>query len=144
MSVKRLFSSLVLIGIAIVAIRIDWLCALLISILAGLGLYEFFSVVEKKGLKVYRYLGLIIGLLIPLSVTFRFELTKRWEFFFIIGLLVIIYILQLFRKDSTGAKNRLASEGVQRNRVRGTTLVVASANESRCDIPIRPVGMSRW
>lgn len=103
MSVKRLLSSLVLIGIAIVAINIDWLCALVISILAGLGLYEFFTLVEKKGLKVYRYLGLIIALLIPLSVTFRFELTKRWELLFIIGVLVIIYILQLFRKDSTGA-----------------------------------------
>jgi len=48
------------------------------------GLYEFFSLVEKKGVRVYKYFGTIVGIIIPLSIFYRFELTKGWELLFVV------------------------------------------------------------
>jgi phosphatidate cytidylyltransferase len=67
------------------------------------GLYEFFSLVEKKGVPVYKYFGTVVGLIIPLSIFYRFELTKGWELLFIVIGLISLFVLQIVKKDSSQA-----------------------------------------
>ncbi len=70
-------------------------------ILAALN--EFFALVELKGIMIERWIGLGIGLLIPLSIYHEFEPTKGWELFFMLVAFLSLFILQLRRKDSSQA-----------------------------------------
>ncbi len=69
----------------------------------GIGLYEFFTLVEKKGIFIYKYVGIILGLLVPLAIYNEFELTKGWELTFIVTACLFLFILQFTRKDSSQA-----------------------------------------
>jgi len=82
---------------------INWVFGTLVIFLIASGLYEFFNLIEKKGIKIYKYFGVGIGIIIPLSIYNKFELTKSWELFFIVLLFFIIFLLQFTRKDNRGA-----------------------------------------
>ncbi len=100
---KRIFSSLILIIVAVLSIKISWLLALTATSLIIAALVEFFDMVEKKGIYVYKYFGIAVGAIIPLSIYFKFELTKGWELLFVVVLLVTMFLLQFRRRDNTGA-----------------------------------------
>lgn len=103
MSTQRMITALFLIALSVAAVLIDGLFILLVVFLTAAGLYEFFSLVEKKGIYLYKYFGTAVGLIIPLSIAFKFELTKGWELLFIISLLVTIFLLQFTRRQNQGA-----------------------------------------
>lgn len=67
------------------------------------GLYEFFYMIKKKGIPIYSYVGIFIGILIPVSIYSRFELTRNWELLFIVLAFLLILLLQFARKDNTNA-----------------------------------------
>lgn len=109
MNIKRFISASVLIALSVCVILLDyyfdvhWPFSSLIILLIGAGLYEFFTLVERKGIKIYKYFGIAVGLFIPLSIYHKFELTKGWELLFIVSLLLIIFLLQFARRDNRGA-----------------------------------------
>ena len=85
-----------------VAILNDWLfISVLLALTIG-GLYEFFYLIKKKGIPIYSYTGIIIGIVIPISIFDRFELTKNWELLFIVLALLMIFLMQFARKDKHG------------------------------------------
>ena len=84
MLLKRIISSVVLISIIIGVIFIDWLCALVVTLFIIGGLYEYFVMLQKKGINIYKYFGIGMGAIIPLSIMFKFEPTKNWELLFIV------------------------------------------------------------
>jgi len=100
---KRTLTAIFIIVAVTLAIFSYWLSCLVITLLIALGLYEFFKMVENKGIKVYKYFGMFVGLAIPLSVSFRFELTRNWELFFIVAALVALILLQFSRRNNFGA-----------------------------------------
>jgi len=102
MFIKRLFSAVVLIGIIIIAIILKPVFSVAIMFFIIVGLYEYFTMLEKKGIKIYKYFGIGLGSIIPLSILLRFELTKRWEFFFIVIMLLFLILMQFRRRKSTG------------------------------------------
>ncbi|MDD5281074.1 MAG: phosphatidate cytidylyltransferase [Candidatus Omnitrophica bacterium] len=102
MLAKRITSSAVLISIISVVIFFDWLCGLVVTIFIIAGLYEYFVMLEKKGINIYKYFGIGMGAVIPLSIMFRFEPTKSWELLFIVLALFFILIMQFKRRDSSG------------------------------------------
>ncbi len=103
MSRKRFWSSTICIVITAGAVLNDWLfLALLLALIIG-GLYEFFYMIKKKGIPIYSYFGIFIGLLIPLSIFFHFELTRNWEFLFIVLAFLTILLLQFARRDNSNA-----------------------------------------
>ncbi|MFA5231682.1 MAG: phosphatidate cytidylyltransferase [Candidatus Omnitrophota bacterium] len=102
MLLKRIISSAVLISIISVVIFFDWLCALTAVVFIIAGLYEYFLMLEKKGIKIYKYFGIGMGAVIPLSIMFRFEPTKSWELLFIVLALFFILLMQFKRRDSSG------------------------------------------
>lgn len=68
-----------------------------------LALNEFFAMVERKGIVIERWIGLGVGLLIPLSILWEFEPTKGWELFFMVAAFLTLFTLQLRRRDSSQA-----------------------------------------
>ncbi|PIP19748.1 MAG: phosphatidate cytidylyltransferase [Candidatus Omnitrophica bacterium CG08_land_8_20_14_0_20_41_16] len=103
MLTKRIASSSLLVAMIIGVIFIDWLCGLVVTLFIAAGLYEFFLMLEKKGISTYKYFGIGMGVIIPLSIMFRFELTHGWEFLFIVLALVFLIIMQFKRREHSGA-----------------------------------------
>ena len=99
---KRLISTIGLVAVVVGTIFIDWLFGLAVTVFALLGLFEFFTMLEKKGISIYKYFGIIVGVMIPLSITFRFELTKSWELLFIVLMLLFLIIMQFKRRENSG------------------------------------------
>jgi phosphatidate cytidylyltransferase len=89
--------------ISLFAVLNEWVFLITLLVLTVGGLYEFFYLIQKKGIPIYSYTGIVIGALIPLSVYFRFELTSKLELLFIVVVLLLIFLLQLIRRDNTNA-----------------------------------------
>jgi len=103
MNKDRWVSSILMILLTIFAILNKWMfICVLLSLTIG-GLYEFFYLIKKKGIPIYSYVGIILGVIIPLSTFLRFEPTKKWELLFIVLLLLLIFLMQFTRKDNTNA-----------------------------------------
>ncbi|MCM8782800.1 MAG: phosphatidate cytidylyltransferase, partial [Candidatus Omnitrophica bacterium] len=100
---KRVSTSLLLVGLVLMVINWLYLSAALVTIFIVLGLYEFFVMVEKKGIEVYRYFGMVVGTLIPLSILFKFTLNTSWQLFLIVIAIIILILMQLRRHQSSGA-----------------------------------------
>jgi phosphatidate cytidylyltransferase len=103
MLTKRIFSSIFLIALVTAAVFNIWLFNLTIMLLTVFGLYEFFTMLERKGISIYKYVGIGLGSFIPLSIIFEFELTKKWELFFIVLALLLVTTMQFKRRQSQGA-----------------------------------------
>jgi len=103
MLAKRFVSSVVLAAIVFVSVGRDWLFGLVVTLFIGMALNEFFAMLAKKGINAFRFFGLIIGLIIPLSIVFRFELTKGWELLFIICAFIVLILMQFIRRKNSGA-----------------------------------------
>lgn len=102
MLIKRIISAIVLVGIITATMLLRWFFNIIILLFIVIGLYEFFTMLEKKGLKLYKYFGIGIGIIIPLSIMTRFELTKKWEFLFIVLTLLFLIIMQFKRRENSG------------------------------------------
>ncbi|PIQ90110.1 MAG: hypothetical protein COV71_06085 [Candidatus Omnitrophica bacterium CG11_big_fil_rev_8_21_14_0_20_41_12] len=102
MLIKRIISATVLIGIIAGVIFLDWLCALMATLFIIGGLYEYFVMIENKGIKIYKYFGIGMGTIIPLSIMLRFEPTKNWELLFIVLALFFLILMQFKRRDNQG------------------------------------------
>ncbi len=103
MLTKRVVTSSILIAMAFFAVAYHSVFAIVVTLLIMLGLWEFFGLVEKKGIHIYKYFGTVIGLIIPLSIYFKFELTKNWELLFIVLALLIVFLLQFTRREKSEA-----------------------------------------
>jgi len=103
MLIKRIFSSIFLIILASVAVFNIRVFNFTIMLLTIFGLYEFFTMLERKGISIYKYVGIGLGSFIPLSIMFQFELTKKWELFFIVLALLLVTMMQFKRRQSQGA-----------------------------------------
>lgn len=102
MTKKRILTATFLILIIGIAIIIDWLSCLAIISFATLALYEFFIMVEKKNIKIFKYFGMGVGLIILLSVALGFELTRGWELLLITFALLSLILIQFRRRQNTG------------------------------------------
>lgn len=102
MLLKRIISGIVLIGVIVATVFVDWVCGLAVTVFIIFGLYEFFTMLENKGIKIYKYVGIGIGATIPLSILFRFETTKGWELLFIVLALLFLILMQFRRRQNSG------------------------------------------
>lgn len=78
MFIKRFFSSIAWILFAYAAVYLFplWGFRLVVTVLVGLGLYEFYSLSEKKGIRVGKFFATAMGLLVPLFA-YREHLTRQ-------------------------------------------------------------------
>jgi phosphatidate cytidylyltransferase len=66
-------------------------------------MYEFYTLIERKGIWIYKYFGILGGILIPITIYFEFEPTKGWELAFIVSACLVLFLLQFARNDSSQA-----------------------------------------
>src|SRR3989338_7686696 len=103
LSKERCLSAMVMILISALAVVNDWAFIIVILVLTAGGLYEFFYMIKKKGIPIYSYVGIFMGLMIPFSIYTNFELTRNWELLFIVLTVLLILLLQFARKDNSNA-----------------------------------------
>ena len=103
MSIKRLVSSTIMMCLCALAVLNEWAFIITVMGLTVGGLYEFFYMIKKKGIPIYSYTGIFIGILIPASIYTRFELTRNWELLFIVLAFLLILFLQFARQDNSNA-----------------------------------------
>jgi len=103
MPVKRIISATLLIGIICAVIFSRFLCGLTVVLFIIGGLYEYFTMLERKGIHIYKYFGIGMGIIIPFSIMFRFEPTKSWELLFIVLALLFLILMQFKRRKNSGA-----------------------------------------
>jgi len=102
MLLKRILSALLLIAVVWATIFLDWFFNIMVVFFIITGLYEFFTMLEKKSIHAYKYFGIVMGAIIPLSIIFNFELTKKWELFFIVLSLLFLITMLFKRRDHSG------------------------------------------
>ena len=109
---KRVFNSALMVTLAALVTFFfpNWVFTLLASSLIGLGLSEFFGIVEKKGIVVYRYFGVIIGVLVPVIVYFQMgtEGYSTLEPFFIVIACLFLFVVQFTKRDPSHAVSSIA------------------------------------
>ena len=102
---RRVVSSLILFLILWLVIFIlpVWSCMLTVVVLIGLGLNEFFNMARKKGIPIYKYFGIVIGCLIPITTYLRLRLTTEIEFIVITAVCLAVFLLQFTRRKTDQA-----------------------------------------
>jgi len=103
---NRLVSSLLFVLLVVFTIFIapSWFFSLIIIALIALSLYEFYTMVESKGVSVYKYFGMILGIIVPLGIYLRKEgVIIDVEPLLIVLACLITVMLQLTRRDSSNA-----------------------------------------
>lgn len=88
----------------------NWIFSLLASVMIGISLSEFFGLIEKKKIFVYKYFGIIIGMLVPIIIYFQGGMEGYFtlEPFFIVIACLFIFVLQFIRRDSHDALTSIA------------------------------------
>jgi len=88
----------------------NWVFSLLASGLIGIGLLEFFNMVEKKSLFVYKYVAMIIGMLVPVIIYLQMgnEGYFTLEPSLIVMACLFIFVLQFTRRDGSQALASIA------------------------------------
>ena len=104
-TIKRTLSIILLLLVVLLSIFVfdDLVFSLLIMFFISLGLNEFFNLIRSKGIDVYKKLGILIGLIIPLSIFLRFKPTEEWTLLFILVAFITFFVLQFAKKDHTDA-----------------------------------------
>lgn len=97
---KRLISSFVLSITSLYAVIYYPLCGLVVVLLTLIGLYEFFYMVEKKGVRLFKPFGLITGALIPVTVYFSLPVKEGGQFLFAIIGIFVLFLLELTKKEA--------------------------------------------
>ncbi|MDP3790644.1 MAG: phosphatidate cytidylyltransferase [Candidatus Omnitrophota bacterium] len=104
---KRVVSSVIiltLVGLVIFCFP-NWVFALLACAMIGLGLWEFFSLAEKKGIFVYKYFGILIGMLVPVIIYFQMGMEGyvTTEPFIIVIACLFTFVLLFTRRENSQA-----------------------------------------
>jgi phosphatidate cytidylyltransferase len=88
----------------------NWVFSLLAASLIGVALSEFFALIEKKGIFVYKYFVVLVGTLVPVIVYFQMGTEGYFtlEPFFIVITCLFIFVLQFIRRDSSNAVASIA------------------------------------
>ena len=104
---KRIVSStLILLLVAIIIFYFpNWVFSILASAMIGVALFEFLKMAERRGVFVYKYFTIILGMLIPLIVYFQMGTEGYFtlEPFFIVITCLFLFVLQFTRRDSSEA-----------------------------------------
>lgn len=103
MNPMRFLSGAIAVLVTVLAVINQWFFIMVVCGVTIGGLYEFFYMIKKKDIPIYSYTGILIGMMIPLSIFFRFELTKNWELLLIVCAFLMLLMLQFNREDNRNA-----------------------------------------
>jgi phosphatidate cytidylyltransferase len=100
--VKRIIVNSVLIVMTLICVFVwpSWAFMMWLMLFIGLGLNEFFDMILKKGVPVYKKTGIFMGLIIPLIIL---KPVEEWILAFILLTFILFFALQFFKKNHTDA-----------------------------------------
>ena len=105
MLATRIINSILILTLVFLIIFLfpNWVFALLTSFLIGVSLYEFFNMVEKKGIFIYKYFGVIIGMALPVIILLQRGVAGYVDLdpFIIVLACLLAFILQFTRRDNS-------------------------------------------
>jgi phosphatidate cytidylyltransferase len=96
---KRFLTATALIIITVGGVLFYPVCGIISTLLIAVGLWEFFNLVETKGVRLFRIFGLLVGLFIPISIYFRFPVKEGWQLLFVVLGLFLLFLLELTKKE---------------------------------------------
>ncbi len=109
---KRLISSSLILTLVAVVIFYspNWLFSLLASAMIGCALWEFFDLAQKKGIFVYKYFGILIGMLIPVILYFQSGVEGYFavEPLFIVIACLFTFVLLFIRRENSQALSSIS------------------------------------
>lgn len=109
---KRIMSSVLILTLAglITFYFPNWIFTLLASAMIGCALWEFFNMAEKKGVFVYKYFGILIGMLVPIIIYFQMGIEGyvTTEPFFIVLACLFTFVLLFIRRENSQALASIA------------------------------------
>ncbi|OQX81900.1 MAG: hypothetical protein B6D56_01040 [Candidatus Omnitrophica bacterium 4484_70.1] len=97
---KRLVTSLGLGIITLLAVVFEPICGIVVTLFIAMGLYEFFNMVEKKEVKLFKSVGILTGILIPFSIYMKFPIKETGQFLFTVIGLFLLFLLELTKKEN--------------------------------------------
>ncbi len=97
---ERIITALILSIVTLFAVIYYPLCGMMVSLLILGALYEFFYMVEKKGVQLFKPFGLLVGAFIPISIYFQFPIKEGWQFLFIVIGLFLLFSIELTKKET--------------------------------------------
>lgn len=105
MLTKRIITSALLMLLIVLTLGIfpEWVFGFVVTLFIGISLYEFFVIVEGKGIAAYKYPGIIMGILIPIVVFFKLEPLGDWVLLFIVSSCLCFFVLRFTRQDNSHA-----------------------------------------
>jgi len=104
-------SALLLIPVTIIIFYSpNWAFSLLASVMIGCALWEFFDLVQKKGIFVYKYFGIFIGMLVPIVLYFQSGIEGYFavEPFFIVIACLFTFVLLFTRRENSQALSSIS------------------------------------
>ena len=102
-SKERIVSSILITTLATFGILNRWGFIVIFLLLTGIALHEFFCLVKKKGIPVSRYIGILFGLAIPISLFFDINLNGGWVSFSIVFIIFMTFLLQFIKNETKNA-----------------------------------------
>ena len=108
----RIISSLLVLTLALLSVLLfpNWVFCVVATFFTGMALYEFYTMVEKKNLKMYKYFGTFLGVLVPIVTYLEYNMkTEGMVPFSIVLFAVFIFARQFAKKDDA---NILASSSI--------------------------------
>lgn len=110
---RRAFNSVImsaLFGLCIYSFP-TWVFSVLVSVLIGCALKEFYGLVEKKGIFVYKVFGITVGMCVPVIMHLQMggEGYFTVEPFLIVIACLFTFVLQMTRRDTSQAIASIAT-----------------------------------
>ena len=105
MILRRILTSALLIGLtaAILFFTKPFYFCLEVSFFIALALMEFFNLLRKESIPVYRLFGVAMGIVIPAIVFMELGLAQSGEILFLVLGCLFLFLLQFFHKDNSQA-----------------------------------------
>jgi len=101
---ERIISSILVISLILLVIFFfpNWVFCAVATMFITMALYEFYSMVEKKGITVYKYFGTFLGILVPIFTYLEYNMkTEGAVVFSIVLFAVFIFARQFAKKDGS-------------------------------------------
>jgi len=108
----RMVSSILMLVLAFLVVFFfpNWVFCVVVTGLIATSLYEFYSIVERKGIKVYKHFGTFLGVLVPITTYLEYNMKTEGAVPFALVLVALfIFLKQFTKKDDS---NILASTAI--------------------------------
>ena len=99
---ERIISSILILTLSLLVIFYfpNWVFCVIAAWFIGAALYEFYTMVERKGIMVYKYFGTLLGILVPIFMYLEYNTkTAGMVPFSIVLFAVFIFAKQFTKKD---------------------------------------------